>query len=229
MSWCILNKKNREKKKMKPILLINFKTYKEGTGRNALKLAKLCRIAEKKFQVILAVQPADIFPVSRLGMDVIAQHVDSFEQDRHTGAILPEDIRQEGAIGTLLNHSEHKIPFSLLKKTVERCKRIGLKTFVCAASGNEAKKVASLRPFAIASEVPELIATGNSISKQRPKSVRRFVLNLKRIGDRIIPLCGAGISNAEDVKAALQLGCKGVLVSSAIVKARNQKKAILSL
>lgn len=214
---------------MKPFLIVNFKTYTEGTGRNALKLAKICKIAEKRFQVILAVQPADILPVSKLRLNVIAQHVDSFEQDRHTGAILAEDIKQEGAIGTLLNHSEHKVSFSILKNTVERCKRIGLKTFVCAASGNEAKKIASLRPFAIALEVPELIATGNSISKQKPKSVRRFVLNLKRIGERIIPLCGAGISNAEDVKAALQLGCKGVLVSSAIVKARNQKKAVLNL
>ncbi len=211
---------------MKPILLINFKTYKEGTGRNAIKLAKICRIAENKFKVILAVQPADIFPISKLGMDVISQHVDSFEQDRHTGAILADDVREEGAIGTLLNHSEHKIPFSSLKKTIERCKKLKLKTFVCAASGNEAKKVALLRPFAVAFEVPELIATGNSISSQKPRSVRRFVLNLKRIGARIIPLCGAGISTAEDIKSALQLGCQGVLVSSAIVKAKNPIKVI---
>ncbi len=214
---------------MKPIILINFKTYKEGTGRNAIGLAKMCKLAEKGFQVILAVQAADIPPISRLGMDVIAQHVDYFEQDRHTGAILAEDVREEGAIGTLLNHSEHKLPFSVLNKTIERCKRIRLKAFVCAASVQEAKRIASLRPYAIALEVPELIATGNSISRQKPKSVRRFVLNLKRISKKIIPLCGAGISDANDVKAALQLGCQGVLVSSAIVKAKNQKKAILNI
>ena len=45
----------------------------------------------------------------------------------------------------------------------------------------------------------------------------------------IIPLCGAGISTREDVKEALKLGTKGVLVASGIVKARNQRKALKEL
>ena len=38
---------------------------------------------------------------------------------------------------------------------------------------------------------------------------------------KILPLCGAGISTAEDVKEAYNLGCKGVLISSAIAKSKN--------
>ena len=33
--------------------------------------------------------------------------------------------------------------------------------------------------------------------------------------------CGAGISTASDIKEAKKLGCKGVLISSAIAKSRN--------
>jgi len=42
-------------------------------------------------------------------------------------------------------------------------------------------------------------------------------------------LCGAGITNGEDVRAALKLGAEGVLVASGVVKAEDQYKALLDL
>ena len=47
----------------------------------------------------------------------------------------------------------------------------------------------------------------------------------------IIPLCGAGISNSEDVKIAMDLGVNGVLVASAIAKAplKKAKKLLMEI
>lgn len=217
---------------MKPIMLINFKTYKQATGKSAPKLAKICRdiSKKKKIRIMIAVQAADILLIaSRVKIPVLAQHVDYFEQDRHTGFVLPEDIKQEGASGTLLNHSEHRIPFNIIGKTVERCKKIKLKTIVCAASVAEAGKITRLKPDFIMFEDPKLVSTGKSITKIKPRSVKNFVEMLKKIKSKSIPLCGAGISNREDVELALQLGCKGIGISSAVVKVKNPRKVLLDL
>lgn len=217
---------------MKPLILINFKTYKQATGKNAVRLAKICETIskKKKIRIMIAVQAADISPVARkASIPVLAQHVDYFEQDRHTGFVIPEDIKQEGAYGTLLNHSEHRIPLKKIKKTIERCRKNKLKTVVCAASVTEARKIARLKPEVIMFEDPRLVSTGKSITKMKPSSVKEFTEMLKKIRSRSIPLCGAGISNKEDVKLALQLGCKGVGISSAIVKSKNPGKKMLEL
>jgi len=132
---------------MKPIILVNFKTYSQSTGKNALKLAKICSEISKKRKVrfILCPQIADINLVSsNVSLPVFAQHVDYFEPERATGFVIPEDARAEGADGTLLNHSEHRIPFNLIKKTVERCNGAKLKAAVCAASIGEARKILKL-------------------------------------------------------------------------------------
>jgi triosephosphate isomerase len=215
--------------KMKPIILVNFKTYKEATGKNALKLAMECEaIAKKKgAKMILCVQAADISTIAKsVSLPVFAQHVDYFEQSRNTGFILPEDVKQEGAKGTLINHSEHRIPFKQIEKTVERCGKTGLRTVVCAATLEEAEKILKLKPYSIMFEDPALVSTGKSITKIEPKSVRNFAERIKKSKSRVISLCGAGISSGEDVRLAMQLGCDGVGIASAIVKAKNRKEKI---
>lgn len=221
---------------MKPIILVNFKTYKEATGRNALKLAKICeKIAKRaKIKMILCAQTADICVVAKnSSLPVFGQHVDYFEQGRNTGFILPEDIKQDGATGTLLNHSEHRISFDAIKKTVERCKKIGLKPIVCAASIHEIKNILKLEPYCIMFEDPKLVSTGKSITKIEPDSVKQFADAVKehnkKLKSNIISLCGAGISTKEDIELAIRLGCMGVGIASAIVKAKNKRKKILEL
>lgn len=210
------------------ILLLNFKTYKEGTGKNAVKLAKMCKEVARRKQVkaIIAPQVVDICTVNKI-LPTISQHVDYQEQGKYTGYLLPEELKADKAIGSLINHSEHKLRINEVKKTILRCKKLKLKTFVCAASLAEVKKIIRFKPDYLAYEVPELIGTGKSITKVKAPSVAKFVKMLK--GKKIIPLCGSGISEKEDVQAALRLGCKGVLISSAFVKARNPKKKLLSM
>ncbi|UCD04386.1 MAG: triose-phosphate isomerase [Candidatus Woesearchaeota archaeon] len=217
---------------MKPILVINFKTYEKATGKQAVKLAKACEeVAKKtKTKIWLAVQIADIYRVSEaVKLPVFSEHVDYQEPDSFTGSILVEDVKDNGAIGTLLNHSEHRLKLDVIEKTIKRCKKVKLKTLVCAASVAEAKKIAKFKPDYIAYEAPSLIGTGRSISKFKHKTVKQFVEELKKIDKKIIPLTGAGVSNGEDVKAAIDLGTHGALLASAVTKAKNPKKVLLDL
>ncbi|MFX1485490.1 MAG: triose-phosphate isomerase, partial [Promethearchaeota archaeon] len=108
-------------------------------------------------------------------------------------------------------------------KGIELAKRNGLINVCCAPDGQTAAEIAKFGPDFIAFEVPELIGTGRAISKERPDSVREFVKILSTSNPKTMPLCGAGISTSEDVETAFELGTKGVLVASAIVKASNPR------
>ncbi|MGC9309657.1 MAG: triose-phosphate isomerase [Candidatus Nanoarchaeia archaeon] len=210
---------------MKERIVINFKNYKQ--GKEAVKLGKKL----DKLPVIIAVSASDIYEIKKqTSLKIYAQHVDAYKKGRHTGFILPEAVKADGASGTILNHSEHALSWRILKKSVKRCKQAGLKVIICCSSLKQAKKACRLKPKAIAFEVPELIASKKSISSQRPASVKKFSQIIRKYNDkhktRIEPLCGAGISSSKDVKSAISLGCQGILVSSAVVKSSNPKKKV---
>ncbi len=214
---------------MKPLFVINFKTYKEATGKKALRLAKICSKVSRRFKIdiLVAVQTSDIYAVAKTRIKTLSQHLDAIDYGANTGFILANDVKENGAYGTLLNHAEHKLKLNVLKQSINIAKKNKLKTIVCAANLNEARLIKKFHPNIMAFEDPKLIGTGRSISKVRANDVSKFVNLLKNT--KIIPLCGAGISSNDDVRAALMLGTKGVLVSSAVVKAKNQEKALIEL
>lgn len=217
---------------MRPLIVINYKTYKEGLGENDIAISKMCDEISKnsKFEILIAVQVADIYKIAReVSIKVLAQHIDAVEPGANTGYILAEDVAENGAFGTLLNHSERRLHFEVLKETIERAKKVGLRTFVCAKNIKEAVRIARLKPYAIAYEDPKLISTGIPISRTKPRSVKRFVDVIRKKDKNIVLLCGAGISNSLDVAAALGLGTHGVLLSSAVMRAKDKKKAIYNL
>ncbi len=202
------------------MIIINFKTYKQ--GKQVVNLAKKISKVDKK--AILCVQAADIYPVSKSVINpVFAQHVDSKEKGRNTGYVLLESIKSEGGVGTLLNHSEHRISIKEIKEIINKCEKLGLKTIVFAGSLVETGKIKKLGPWAIAYEDPYLVGSGKSITQYQSKNVEKFAKMFK--GSKIIPLCGAGMSSLEDIKSAKELGCKGVVIGSAI--ARDEKVEIL--
>ncbi|MEM5793566.1 MAG: triose-phosphate isomerase [Candidatus Aenigmatarchaeota archaeon] len=215
-----------------PLIIINFKAYAEGTGKNAIKLAKICQDLSKKndVNIIIAPQDVDIYRIrSKLKIPIFAQSIEPIEPGAHTGHELALAAKESGASGTLINHSENKMSVSDIKRSVELARKYGLKTVVCTPDLSVTKKVAKFRPDFIAFEVPELIGTGKAISKVKPKSVKDFVEILNKIGSEIIPLCGAGISTGEDVRISLELGVKGVIVSSAFVKSNKPKDVLKDL
>ncbi len=207
---------------MKPLIIVNFKAYSQGTGRKAVELAKAIDKMSRSCHVfaIAAVQAPDIYPASSsVKLPVFAQHVDCNSFGSFTGSITPESIKAAGAKGTILNHAEKRITMQNIKESVRNCKKLGLKTLVCSDNLLQIKKILHLMPTYIAFEDPKLIGTGKSISRYRSSDVEKFSKLLEKT--RTIPLCGAGVSNGDDVASALRLGTKGVLVSSAVVKSKN--------
>ncbi len=194
---------------MMPVVGINFKTSKKGTGKNALKLLRILNKFRNKANMLVGVHDTEYIFAKKFKIPFYAQHFD-FSDAKWAKAF--------GLKGTFLNHSDHRLRFDLLKKRINECKKEKLKCLVFVASLAEAKKVLPLKPDYVAYEDPFLIGGKKSITKYMSDKVAAFA---KLVGKKSIPLCGAGIHEAEDLKEALRLGCKGILMSSAFVKARN--------
>lgn len=210
------------------LAIINFKAYKTSVGLNAIKLAKICeKVAKKeKANIAVAVQPADIFAVAaNVKIPVIAQHVDAIEFGAKTGWILPESVQQAGAIGSLVNHSEHQLPLQAIKATIERLRSLSMLSVVCANTPATAVRIAEFNPDIIAIEPPELIGGDISVSKAKPEVITQSTRQIKHIP----VLCGAGIKSKDDVRKAVKLGAKGILVASGVTNAQNPEKALTEL
>ncbi len=211
-----------------PLIIVNFKAYDNAIGEKAEKLAIICQeVAEENdVTIMIAVQPSDIFRVSKkVSIPVLSEHIDPIEPGAHTGYILAKDIKENGAVGTLLNHSEHRMRIDEIEKAIDIAKKYNLITVVCASNDEIAEASAVFNPDFIAVEPPELIGTNVSVSKARPELIRNSINKVKAIKD-IPVLCGAGIKTKEDVKRAIELGAKGILVASAVTLSKNPKKIL---
>jgi len=208
-----------------PLVLVNYKTYPEALGAKGLWLAKLLHDAGDCFAV--APQLADLRLVAgSVDIPVYAQHVDPVKPGSHTGHVLPEDVKDAGCTGTLLNHSEHRLTLDVLDETMGRARGAGLEVIACAKDAEEATLIAGLdnKPDAIAVEPPELIGTGVSVSTAKPEVLASAV---KKV--HLPLLCGAGITTGEDVRKSLELGMKGVLLASGVVKTKDANAVIKDL
>ncbi len=211
-----------------PIVIVNFKTYKEATGQDALKLAQMMADISAKSGVPVAVAPQTVDLATTAGkvkIPVLAQHVDPIKPGRNTGFISPESAKAGGAVGTLVNHSEHKLPHDQVKAIVTRAKEVGLYTVACTADTEESRKIAEFAPDFIAVEPPELIGSGISVSKAKPEVVIDSVKAVKKVNSGIKVLCGAGITSGEDVTKALELGAEGILIASGVICVKDQRAA----
>ena len=213
-----------------PLILINFKTYKESTGGKALELAKICEKVAKKYGANIAVAPQyiDLKEIcENVGILVFAQHIDPIEDaGKHTGHVVAENLKKIGVRGTLINHAEHRLKLEEIKKCVVIARKNKLISVCCAATLKKVKEIAKFKPNFIAYEDPTLIGTLRSVSKLQPKTVKDFATMLKKINPKIIPLCGAGVADGADVKAALELWTKGVIVATAVVKTKTPEKVL---
>ena len=215
-----------------PIFIINFKTYAEGTGKNALKLAKMAEKVSKITGVNICVSPqfTDLAVIaSEVDIPIFAQHIDPISFGAYTGHILPEAVKESGAIGTLINHSEKQLLLKDVETAVDRARSVGLVSVICSDTPKTAASVAYLKPNVVSVEPPDLIGTGVPVSKARPKEVLETISLVRKVDVATIILCGAGITTGEDAKAALKLGTNGVLVSSGILKAKNQEATTLEI
>ncbi len=215
-----------------PLILVNMKTYVESMGERAVSLAKMAEKVMKKTGVCIGLAPqlSDLHRVaSAVELPIFAQHIDPVKPGRGTSAVLVEAVIEAGAIGTLLNHSEHQLLLAVLEESILRAKEAGLKTVVCSNNRVVSGAAAAIGPDFIAVEPPELIGTGISVSQTQPEVVTSTVETIHKINAKVIPLCGAGISTGTDVEAALKLGTHGVLLASGVTKAKNPEKVLLEM
>ncbi len=213
-----------------PLILVNFKTYSEATGRKAVELARKAEKVSRETGVQIGVAPqfTDIAAVAdATEIPVFAQHIDPIEPGSYTGHVTAEAIKEAGAVGTIINHSERQLKLSDIDAAIRIARNIEIFSVVCANNQSISAAVAALNPDVVAVEPPELIGTGIPVSKARPEIVTSTVELVRKVNLKVIILCGAGISHGEDVAAALRLGTQGVLVASAIVKAKDQYNVLL--
>lgn len=215
-----------------PIVILNYKTYLESSGENALELARALKSAseESGITMVAAPQAADIYRIQdQISSPIFAQHIDPITPGGHTGSNLIETLIEAGISGSLINHSENRMKLADIDEVIQLCKQNDIESCVCTNNIATSKAIATLSPDAVAVEPPELIGTGIPVSQAQPEVVEDSVKGVKSINKKIKVLCGAGISTGDDMKAAMDLGADGVLLASGIVKAENPKEALLDL
>lgn len=215
-----------------PIVILNFKTYLESTGEKALELAKISEEVadEVGVNIVVAPQHADLLRISReVKIPVMAQHVDAVDAGGHTGSVLLESVKDAGASGTLVNHSEMRMKLADIQMVVKKASDQRMVSVVCTNNVETSAAAATIQPTFVAIEPPELIGSGIPVSQAEPEIVEGTVDIIHQINPDVKVLCGAGISTGEDMRAALDLGSEGVLLASGIILADDPKKALLDL
>lgn len=213
------------------MIFVNFKAYQEGTGQRAIHLTKILEEVahETQIKIIPVVQAMDIREiVGTTTLEVWTQKIDPVEPGAHTGSILAEAVKEDGAIGTFLNHSESKLPnFDELAKASDRAKLLELKTLIFAANISELKDITSLTPTFLAYEPPELVGSTTTSVATRPEVIKEASEIARLAG---IPLIvGAGVHSADDVRKCLEQGAVGIAVASDILKSEDPRSELLDL
>lgn len=215
-----------------PIVILNYKTYLESSGVNALKLAKDLESAamESGITMVASPQAADIYRINEeTSLPIFAQHIDPVSPGGHTGSNLIETLIEAGISGSLINHSEQRMKLADIDEVIKMCKANDIESCVCTNNIETSKAIAAIAPTAVAVEPPELIGTGIPVSQAQPEVVEDTVKEVKAINKNVKVLCGAGITTGDDMKAAMDLGADGVLLASGIIKAEDPKDALLDL
>jgi triosephosphate isomerase len=214
-----------------PIIVVNFKTYKESSGENALKLAKICEevAISENVNIAICVNTIDLKEVvGKVSIPVLAQHIDDADFGGFTGKILPQFLTAINVKGSLINHSEDRYTLEQMQKVVTKCKTNNLFSLVCSQDVAQSVEIAKMQPDAVAVEPPELIGGDISVTTANPKVVSDTVAAVRQHSNCIV-LCGAGVKNQADVRKAIELGSGGVLLASGITKAKDPKAVLLDL
>ena len=217
---------------MKGLIIINCKNYLEVAGEKILQLSEIAKdiSTSNKVQIMIAPPQNCLFYLSRfIKLPLICQHIDDKKIGATTGFIIPELAKSYGAVGSLINHSEHRIEHTHIQKLVERLRQLNMTSIVCAATSKEVGELARLNPNMIAIEPPELIGTGKAVSKVNPSIITQSVNEANKYSENIKLICGAGIVDKADVQSAINLGSKGILVASGLIKSGTWQNKLREL
>jgi triosephosphate isomerase len=209
------------------MIFLSLKTYKEATGDAVIKLLSSVKQVsqESGIPIIPVAQPTDIYRIKKeLDIEVWAQHMDPIDPGKNMGWLSPYSLKDAGATGVVINHSEHKTTDENIKKILNKAKEYQLKNVVIAFDPETVIKYDSWEPDFISYEKEDAIGTGESMVKTEEENIKKLVSVLKK------PLIiGAGISTGEDIKNAIKLGAKGVIMASRFVLAENPEEKLREL
>lgn len=211
-----------------PFFCVNPKAYLY--GEESLKLAKAAdRLAkEQNLDIFFTLQHVDAYRIAQETSHLIltVQHMDDIEPGTGMGYILPEALADAGIKAVFLNHAEHPLQLGRLVSTMERAKKVGLLTIVCADSVAEAQALATLQPDIMVCEPTELIGTGRTSDSHYMRQSNQMI---KKISPSTLVLQAAGISTPADVRQALASGADGTGGTSGIVLANDPVQSLNEL
>lgn len=214
-------------------LIINFKNYTDIGGEKTLELSKVAEQVRNSTGVEIVIappQPSLSQVCTMVKTPVISQHVDSSKPGSTTGYFVPEIVKSYGVIGSLINHSEHRIDsLDSIGELVEVLRGLQMVSVVCGRTVEEARNIARFNPDFIAIEPPELIGSGKAVSKENPAIITESIAAAAEQSKSSKVICGAGIIDKTDVESALRLGANGILVASGIIKAPSWHDKIYEL
>jgi triosephosphate isomerase (TIM) len=209
------------------MIFLSLKTYKEATGEPVIKLlSSVKKISQETgVKIIPVAQPTDIYRIKKeLDIEVWAQHMDPIDPGKNMGWLSPYSLKEAGATGVIINHSEHKTTDENVKKILDKAREYQLKNVVIAFDPETVIKYDSWEPDFISYEREDAIGTGESMVKKEEENIKKLVTVLKR------PLIiGAGISTGEDVADAVKIGAVGVIMASRFVLAKDPEAKLREL
>jgi triosephosphate isomerase len=215
-----------------PLILVNLKTYKEGTGNRAHQIATAAQLVARESGVTIGIAPGyiDLHPLCHhFEIPVYAQHVDGYEPGAQTGHISADALKAAGAAGSLVNHSERRLTLAEIESSVRALQTHKLTAVICSNNEVTSAGAAAIGPDYVAIEPPELIGSGVSVSKANPDIIKRSVAAVHAVNPKVKVLTGAGIQSGECVKIAMDLGTDGVLLASSVVKAADPAAVLRDL
>ena len=179
--------------------------------------------------IVAPPQPSLSLVAKKVNIPVFCQHVDDVLAGQSTGFFVPDLAKSYGASGSILNHSEHRLDYYTIGNLIQRLRKLNMVSVVCARTSTEAAELARFSPNFVAIEPPELIGSWKAVSKENPKVILDTVKLVSEYSEETGVICGAGIVDKSDVLSALDLGVKGILVASGIIKANSWYNKISEL
>jgi len=205
-----------------PVIIVNLKTYGKTRGQGAVDIGVALDEVSRETGVAFAVAP-NAFDVrllaDSLSIPVLAQSVDAVPEGSHTGHLTPEAARDAGAVGSLVNHSEHRLKLADIEHVVDRLRSCGMDSVVCTNNAAVSRAAAAIHPTFVAVEPPELIGGDVSVTSADPGVVSSSVDLVRSVAPDVRVLCGAGVKTGTDVSKAIELGTDGVLLASGVALA----------
>ncbi|HEC96313.1 MAG TPA: triose-phosphate isomerase, partial [Euryarchaeota archaeon] len=139
-----------------PIIVLNLKAYPHVLNADdALKYAKIAEEVAEESGVSIVIAPPQYhlsYVAKKVKIPVIAQHAEPIEAGAATGFVPLEAVKGAGAVGTLINHSEHRLKLADINFLVQKAKALDLISIVCTDVYETSLAAATLGPNFIAIE-----------------------------------------------------------------------------